>query len=76
MNIETKNLIEITGSYVNYSIALKPKLLAIKKYFPENVILGRYDRIGGIIEDTNAKCKHLLPFNQHDCYIYILNILF
>lgn len=46
-------MIEITGAYINFTFSLKTKLAAVKNFIPENVILGRNDRIGGILDDNS-----------------------
>jgi hypothetical protein len=40
---------------VNYSFITKPKLSVAKKYFPENVLIGRTDPLGGVVNDGKSK---------------------
>lgn len=49
---EFKGLVELQGLYLSYTFTEKPRLEMIKKYLPENVLLGRADRIGGIVESS------------------------
>lgn len=50
---------EIFGLYLNYKFSNKPKLAALKQFLPENVFLGRLERIGGIFTDSSVKCKSI-----------------
>ncbi len=55
---EYKGLKEITGAFMNFTFVSKPKLVAISRFLPENVLLGRNDRVGGVLEDPNKRSKN------------------
>lgn len=48
---------EISGLYLNYKFLNKKKLSSLKQFLPENVFLGRLQRIGGLFTDASVKCK-------------------
>ncbi len=63
---------ELSGAHVIVSFGKRNKLTAIKKLFPENVLIGRNDRLGGILDEHNGLSnfnlaiilKIILFFNQ------------
>lgn len=57
LNTEFKALVELPSTYIVYSFTERPKLDQVRKYLPENVYLGRLDRIGGIVE-SHPKRNH------------------
>jgi hypothetical protein len=45
---------ELPGVHLIVSFSKRNKLAAIKKLFPENVLIGRNDRLGGVIDEHNG----------------------
>ena len=61
---ENPQLSQIAGSYINFSIGAKSKLSAIKKFFPENVFIGRFDKLGGVFHDS-TRSKLFINLKEH-----------